>query len=317
MFKKFFVLLVSISVISCKDKKIDLSGETALKDKDFFAAFKPINLPINIADTNITKLVDTSKVGLKLLHQFIGDSVFKKMGLKESSIIHSVGKIEKEKETYLLFNFSFNKKHSLVAFVFNETKKYVVSKVLLETGAKDDYVHSVSITKEPTFIITKEKMNKEKQSLLFTRTGWAFSSAIANFMTVVKDTNEDEKRNNTIINPIDTLPRKFKYSANYVQNEKNFIALRDGAKPNTYLFFLHIEKDDGECTGELKGELKMKSETEAIYADNGDPCQIDFIFNGNEINVKEQGSCGNYRSIKCFFDDVFVRKKEANSKKKK
>jgi hypothetical protein len=112
------------------------------------------------------------------------------------------------------------------------------------------------------------------------------------------------------------LPRKFKYSGEYVQDKKNFISLRDGKKPDTYFFFVHFEKNEGGCTGELKGELKMKTPASAEFTENGDPCVIDFRFEGNQIILKERGSCGNHRGIRCYFDDTFTRKKEPRSAKK-
>ena len=132
---------------------------------------------------------------------------------------------------------------------------------------------------------------------------------------VINDSNEDPRKSN-VINPIDTLPRKNKYSGDYVQDKKNFISLRDSKKPNMYAFFVHFEKNEASCTGELKGEMKMKNTTTAQYTGNGDPCVIDFKFEGNEIVVKEQGSRGNHRGIKCFFDDPFVKKKDPRPKKK-
>ena len=56
--------------------------------------------------------------------------------------------------------------------------------------------------------------------------------------------------------------------------------------------------------------------TKAIYKESGDPCVIDFVFRDNEVEVKEQGSCGNHRGIKCFFDDTYRKKKEPKPVKK-
>jgi hypothetical protein len=33
--------------------------------------------------------------------------------------------------------------------------------------------------------------------------------------------------------------------------------------------------------------------------------------------MKEEGSCGNHRDIKCFFEDTYTKKKEIKSKTKK
>jgi hypothetical protein len=305
-------------VFGCKEKKIDLSGKTPVKANDFISAFPTINLPYSAADSNITKIDDSTRIGIKVLEQFIPDSILdKQLNITEKSIIHPVGKIEKETERYLLTTSTTNKKTDLAVFVLDKKNKYLAFKSLITNGQKDGYVHSVFINKEPTFSINRDKMNHEKQQLQYTRIGWAYTSSTGKFINVVNETNEDEKRNNTVINPIDTLPRKNKFSGNYVQDNKNFISLRDGKTPNTYFFFIHFEKNEGSCTGELKGELKMKSSVKGIYTDNSNPCVMDFTFNGNEIIVKEQGSCGNYRGIKCYFNDSYTKKKDPLIKKKK
>ena len=136
-------------------------------------------------------------------------------------------------------------------------------------------------------------------------------------MVVINDSNEDEKKNSVIINPIDTLPHKNKLSGNYIRDKKNFISLRDRKDANSYMFFIHFEKEDGSCTGELKGVLKMKTPTTAVYAEGGDPCVIDFTFDGNDITIKEKGSCGNRRGMECFFDDTFTKRKETKTSRKK
>jgi len=159
-------------------------------------------------------------------------------------------------------------------------------------------------------------MDEQKQQLKYTRTGWTYTTETG-FMIVVNDTNEDERKNSIVLNPIDTLPRKNKFSGNYVQDNKNFITVRDGKTPSSYLFFIHFEKNDGKCVGELKGELKMKDENNAYFSANGDPCVIDFKFSGSEIKVKEQGNCGNHRDIKCFFNDTYEKKRDPKPAKKK
>jgi hypothetical protein len=226
-----------------------------------------------------------------------------------------VGKIVKDKEQYLLISFEHDSKISMGVFVLDKKNKFLAAKEIMSEHPHDGYLHAVSINKEPTFTISREKMDNDKQQLQYTRIGWAYSSG--SFIPVVNETNEDVKKNNTVLNPIDTFARKNKLSGNYVQNNKNFISVRDGKDAATYLFFIHFEKDEGTCIGELKGELKLKGANKAIYSENGEPCVVDFTFNGNELTVKEQGSCGNHRGIKCFFNDTYTKKKEAVVRKKK
>ena len=311
------LLLLFTTLWSCKDKKADLSGETPVKFNDMVAAFPKITLPYAIADTNIARLADTVTIGYKAFLQFFPDSsLIPIVGNNKKIRIHPVGIIEKEKERYLLMNFSSPKKiiHNAV-FVIDKKNKYLASKELLGTYHDDGYTHSVSINREPTFLISKEKMSKDNV-LQFSRTGWVYSASSGIFMIVINDSNEDPQKTN-IINPIDTLPRKNKFSGDYVQNKRNFISIRDTKKPNVYQFFIHFEKEEGKCTGELKGECKMKDDNNAVFSEKGDPCVIDFRFEGNEITLKEQGSCGTHRGIKCFFDDTFVKKKESRSTRKK
>lgn len=312
---KCLSILLLFLFMGCGEKKIDLSGNVTVKPGDFLAAFPTITSPYIIADTNVTKLADTISIGYKVLLQFFPDSTLGKIISNPKKIsIHPIGKIEKEKEIYLLLSFTNSKKITkLVVFVTDKKNKFLAAKELLSTDMDPDYTHSVSINREPTFLVSKEKMGKENV-MQFTRSGWAYNS-IGFFMVVVNDTNEETKKGN-VMNPIDTMPRKNKFSGDYVEDRMNFISIRDSKKIGSYLFFVHFEKNDGSCTGELKGEMKMKSTTKALYTANGDPCIIDFHFEGNEITIKEQGSCGNHRGIKCFFNDTFTKIRGPRIKKK-
>ena len=179
---------------------------------------------------------------------------------------------------------------------------------MIDNTSEEGYIQSLSINKEPTFTVSKERMNPQTKQLEFTHIGWVYNTA-GIFMVIVNDTNEDKKKVGIILNPIDTLPRKNKLSGEYATDKKNFMSIRDGKDANTYQFFIHFEKKEGTCVGELKGILQMKSPQEGIYSQGGDPCVIDFTFEGNEVTIKEKGSCGNRRGMDCFFDDTFTKKR--------
>jgi len=310
---KWVCAILILFIFSCKEKQLDLSGDVPIKQNDFFGIFKPMVLPFNVSDTNIEKSADTVSIGLKAFLQFFPDSAFKNItGSNRKFSIHPIGKIDKENEQYFLILISEKKKKQIALFVTDKKNKFLGSKELLNSEQQDEYFHSLLINKEPTFLLSKEKMGKNEQ-LLFSRTGWIFSDA-GIFMVVINDSNEDPKKSE-IINPIDTLSKKNKYSGDYIKDKKNYISIRDGKNENVYQFFIHFERNEGSCTGELKGELEMKSSNVGIFNENGDPCIIDFVFEGNEISIKEQGSCGNHRGIKCFFNDQFIKKKEPKIKK--
>ncbi|MBV9986114.1 MAG: hypothetical protein JO301_00425 [Chitinophagaceae bacterium] len=298
---------------ACKDKTIDLSGDVPIKPADFLSAFPLVSGSYTAADSNINKLGDTMAIGYKGMQQFFPDSALKQVtGGDTRQIIRPVARIEKDKETYLLAKFINRKKAiRLGVFVLDKKNKFLASKELLNTGIADGYTHAVAINREPTFVLIREKMLPDN-NLQFSRTAWVYNNA-GFFMVVMNDSNEDTRKL-ALVNPLDTLPRKRKYSGDYARDKKNFISIRDSKNPNTYLFFVHFEKPEG-CTGELKGEMIMKSADAGQYFGKGDPCIIDFHFDGSEITLKETGTCGNHRGMKCFFDDSFVRKKELRKKK--
>ncbi len=310
--------LLNICLLSllwgCSNKALDLSGETTIKADDYVKAFAPIKGNYTAYDTNFVKKADTLKIGVKALLQFIPDSAVQQMVTNEKKeSIYPVGVIEKETEKYFLILVKSKKTAKLYVYVTDDKLKYLGKKELLNNENKDAYARSVSINKEPTFVISKETYSKDKE-LKFSRSGWIFNAG-AGFMIVVNDSNETPQ-NNKIINPLDTLPSLAKLSGDYKRDEKNFISIRDGKDAKTYLFFIHFEKNNADCIGELKGTLTLSSPTAGQFTQNGDPCIIDFSFSGNTVRVKEQGTCGNHRGIKCFFDDSFTRKKPSKSKKK-
>lgn len=314
--KKCWSSLLLLVLLGCKEQKVDLSGETPLKINDLLTVFPKLSLPLSVSDTNVVKLGDTVTIGYKAFVQFFPDSAILAItGPAKRMVIHPVGRIEKDKENYLLASFTTSKNTSYFAvFVTDKKNHFLAAKALLSSASTDGYTHSVTINREPTFLLSREKMGKENQ-VQFSRAGWVYTSE-GYFMIVIHDSNEDISKN-TIINPVDSLPRKNKFSGDYAQDKKNFISIRDGKTPNSYLFFIHFEKNEGSCTGELKGEMKMKADNNAQFTQNGDPCVIDFSFGDREITLKEQGSCGTHRGIKCFFNDTFTKRKESRQARKK
>jgi hypothetical protein len=312
--KKLLTICLLSLLWGCSNKALDLSGETTIKADDYVKAFAPIKGNYTAYDTNFVKKADTLKIGAKALLQFMPDSAVQQMVTNEKKeTIYPVGVIEKETEKYFLILVKRKKTAKLFVYVTDQKLKYLGHKELLNNENKDAYARSVSINKEPTFVISKETYSKDKE-LKFSRSGWIFNAGVG-FMIVVNDSNETPQ-NNEIINPLDTLPKLAKLSGDYKINEKNFISIRDGKDAKNYLFFIHFEKNNADCIGELKGTLTLSSPTAGQFTQNGDPCIIDFSFSGNTVRVKEQGTCGKHRGIKCFFDDSFTRKKPSKSKKK-
>ena len=309
-------LLILLALIGCAETKTDLSGNTPLKINDFNAAFKNIELPIRINDTNLASFTDTVEIGRKALEQFLPDSVVDVIApklLKKSSIF-TVGKIEKETEYYLLLNNKAARKQTVFVITFSKKNVFLDYQVLtqfdLSQKSSQLYGKTLLINKEPTFLIEENKLDPEK-GISNEKKGWAYTDQ--GFRLIYLDANIKPAQK-AILNPIDTLPTLNTFSGDYARDKKNFISLRDFGNPNKYQFFLHFEKKEGDCVGELKGLLNF-IKNQATYSEKGDPCTIQFTITGNVIKIKEDGNCGNHRNMTCYFNDSYDKKRKPKSKK--
>ena len=309
-------LLILLAFIGCAETKTDLSGNTPLKINDFNAAFKNIDLPIRINDTNLVAFTDTIEIGRKALAQFLPDSVVDAIAPKlvKNSSIFTVGKIEKETEYYLLLNNKDAKKQTVSVIAFSKKNVFLGYQILtqfdlIQKGSQF-YGKTLLINKEPTFLIEENKLDPE-QGLTHEKKGWAYTEQ--GFKLIYLDANIKPEQK-AILNPIDTLPTLNTFSGDYARDKKNFISLRDFGNTNKYQFFLHFEKKEGTCVGELKGLLNF-NKNQATYSEKGDPCTIQFTITGNIIKIKEDGNCGNHRNMTCYFNDSYDKKRKAKSKK--
>jgi hypothetical protein len=314
--RKVYFLLVLVSVVACSEKKTDLSGNTPLKINDFNKAFKTAKLPISLADTNLMAYTDTIEIGRKALAQFVPAPVVEEiMAIKNNKTkLFPVFRIEKEDAYYLLLNVQEKAKQTLAVIVFSKKNKFLDFKILTEFNATHKgsqlYGKTLSINKEPSFLVEETKMG-EDNSLTYEKTAWAYTDS--SFRLIYFDSNKKSETKN-IINPIDTLASNNLFSGDYARDNKNFISLRDYNSPNKYLFFLHFEKQEGTCVGELKGLLDF-TKNQATFNEKGDPCIIHFDIAGNMIKIKEDGNCGNHRNMTCYFNDAYDKKRKAKKKK--
>ncbi|WP_341837727.1 hypothetical protein WJU16_07625 [Chitinophaga pollutisoli] len=122
-------------------------------------------------------------------------------------------------------------------------------------------------------------------------------------------TNSNEPSVTGLFNPIDTLPRKHKYSANYTAGEGNIVSIRDGETAKEFLFFIHFTRDKGACVGEVDGTGRFTGANTGQWRDKQSGCIIDFTFSSSKVTITESG-CGAYRGIKCAFEGAFTKKRK-------
>jgi hypothetical protein len=227
--------------------------------------------------------------------------------------LYAIGKVRvPDNETYLFVKASTAPRKGLFIICFDKKNKFAASRPILYSD-NDASVHGVAIMDTKyTLSITHQRKGPEGQ-LLYTKDAYVYNGS-GGFMLILTESNEGSTRPAPIYNPIDTLSHRHKFTGDYSQDKRNFISVRDGRDPSRILFFVHFEKDDGACKGELKGDARFISPNVARYKANGDPCTIDFSFSATGVTMKEIDGCGNHRDIKCFFEGYYPRHKEAKNK---
>ncbi len=321
MVKRILGAFLILALVSCHDKKSNHKKDL-YKAETFFDTFRPLRFPYTVVDTAIASRTDTATIPPASLKTHLPDSVSNKI-LADNAVAHPVGRIDILEYRYIIVALQRGSKTSWYVLTFNSQNKFLTYMPLLNNQYDDGYRHSLGINQEPTFTLGKSKKDA-KDNLLYTNEGFAYNTATHRFSLVINNTNENLPGSDKVFVPIDTLPSTFAYSGDYQKDKQNILVLRDGSRPNEYVFFYHFDKtdDDPDAKGEIKGKLRMVSANSGIYQQGGDPCVIDFNFKGKNVHVKEEGNCANYRGSNVLFDDSFSKvsrqkaKPEHNGKKK-
>lgn len=315
MTKYLVSLIMLFGFFACKNKNKSSGekGDNRVEATGFFSAYSKLKLPFTVTDTTMKEVADTNTISYSNFTQIIPDSIFNNpFGKDRKFTIHPIGKIEvKGKETYFATLVEGKSASAIYLSVYDKNK--FTANLPLVVTREDDKVTTASIDEKLSIIINKEWTIKNE--LFYNRIIYAYNN-VGVFTTVLTETNESRKTGIAVNNPLDTLPKKYKYSGDYIKGTKSYLSIRDGKKPNEYLFFVHFENEDDQeaCAGELKGMFRLIAEKTGVYKGSGDPCKLNFTFSSNEATVKETGGCGNYRGIKCFFNHTYLKKKETKTR---
>jgi len=312
-----FIPVVLVLFLSCKKKKVSLSGDEKVDVSDFIEAFEPLALPYRLTDTLvIRKDPDSLSISHHVFTQFVPDSIFTKVFGKGAKVkTYPIGKsgIEK-KENYLLVKAVLGTKKAAYIVCFDNNDKFTGAMSLL---VPDQWVSTQqSSVIDRNFTITKSIQRRNGDgSISEGKDAYIFNSETKSFMLIMTDALDEKPAE--VINPIDTLPRKNKFSADYVRSKKDYISIRDAHRPGKVIFFVHFERNNGECIGELKGEATLISANTATYSAGGDPCVLQFNFSPTAVSMKEVEGCGSRRGLRCVFEGSYPRKKEIKAKESK
>lgn len=300
-------------MIGCKEKKkTALTGEEPVEVVDFIEFYPETELPFVVADSTLNKKTgDSSLIAYSVFSQFIPDSILKKDFSATKPKLYPLGRVkEKGKESYLFTKAIAGAKKVAYLSTFDKDNKYLNTLRLIRT---DQSFSTYSGMLDKKFQITTYRERKIKDGeIAFKKNVYIYNSASNDFTLILTEPNEEIMED--IINPIDTLSQKNKYTGDYLTNKKNFISFRDGRNSSEVLFFTHFEKNKGECVGELKGTARFVSAKMARYKEIGNPCTLEFTFTSSAVVMKEVEGCGSYRDIQCFFEGTYPKKKKKTTK---
>ena len=313
--KRLFPVLCALGLLltECGSKEAKpLTGEEPVEVEDFINSFPQAELPIIIADTTLAKKKsDSALIPNKVFTLFVPDSVIRNDFGKTIPRIYALGRArEKKMETYLFVKAQAGSKRVGYLICFDKKNNYLNALPLVRTGFQQ-YKSTYGSLDKKFQITTYRETLKKTGEVSFKRNIYIYNNVSNEFTLILTEPNDDIMAD--IINPIDTLSQKNKYTGDYPYNKKNFISFRDGKTTSEILFFTHFEKSQGECIGELKGTARFTGAKKAVYKEVGNPCTIEFTFNPSSVVMKEVEGCGSYRNIKCFFNGTYYKKKRKKS----
>jgi hypothetical protein len=317
--KFFFFFFFMLLLAGCKPKKKpSLSGEEPVEISDFIDFFPETNLPYQFADTSLDKKdKDSLLISYKVFSQFVPDSVSQKLfgkGVKPKLYPLAKAVTDNREETYLFVKAVTSTTRSAVVIAFNKKNEFAGGMELLKPDKNPSTQQTSGMDRRFTLFKNVFRKNSDG-STSEGKDVYMLNREAKGFILIMTDPLDDKITE--LINPIDTFSRKLKYTADYGSGKMNLVSIRDGRKKGTLTFFIHFEKNNGACTGELKGDATIKSATVAEYRENGEPCSLRFTFTSSSVTVKELGGCGARRGLRCSFDGTYPRKKEVKPKQTK
>lgn len=310
-------LVVLLCLAGCKSKKkVSMTGDDPVEPADFIEFFQPLKLPFYYADSSLQKTKkenDSLLISYQVFTQIIPDSVLTKLyGKGAKPRIYAMGRSTgPNNEIFLLVKAILGTKKAVVVLGFDKEYNFAGALTALRPDQLAATQQAMVVDRRHT--ITKTMMRRNKDgSLSEGKDVYALNADSRLFYLVMTDALEDKP--SELINPIDTLGRKQKWTADYGSGKMNLVSIRDGRRSTELRFFIHFDKDNGKCTGELKGEAIITGSNTAEYRKDGDPCKLKFIFSAGSVTLKELEGCGSYRPLNCSFDGSFARKKDTRPK---
>lgn len=307
------LLLAMIMLAGCESKQKQTGGDRPLTFADFKALFPEQQVPYKLMADSLRQQRPADSLALKpeVLQQFLSDTLAVEEFPKAGAVrFFSLAHLEGNNLHYFVV-LAADKTTSAAYLCLAEPKGKYLNRVLVAKKSANSR-EDISFTLDSRYLVkisTEKKLSPSHSAL---KEDFYTAGADGKLTLIMTNSNEPTTPGQ-IFNPIDTLPRKHKYAADYTSGDMNIVSIRDGQDPKTFQFFITFSKDNGNCKGELTGVGHFTGANKGEYKDKESSCGIAFQFSSSRVNIREIGGCGAYRGIKCFFEGSFTKKKAAKN----
>ncbi|MGJ7030011.1 hypothetical protein [Niabella hirudinis] len=306
----WFLAVAVVFFVACGGKKKKkMTGDDAVNIEEFMEAYPVLPLPFTYGDTSFpVRENDSFRIAPEVLHQFIPDSVTRKVfdaGSRPG--YYPVGTVQAgDGSFYLLTRGIARQRKALLITAHDKKKQFIAALPVIKLTGNTNV--SITVTIDQRLNINKDLSQKLPNGIEISgHDVFVLNTAAKNFSLIMTDSLGDGFTE--LINPIDTLGRRQKYAGDYGDGRMNLVSFRDGQREGRMRFFIHLEKDNKECVGELKGDAIFSSPTVAEYRQGGDPCVLRFIFDKNSVSLEEVEGCGSrLGALQCSFNGEYPRR---------
>jgi hypothetical protein len=317
MSQYLLLIVLFVLAISCKSKKVSPGNEDEeVTVPEFIHFFHSLPIPYEVTDTILRrKEPETAVIHYNLFTRLLPDTLLTRYFGKEAKPrLYAIGKTKVPgAESYLFVKGIAGNRRILFVLVFDGKDHYSATRPVIYSDNQAGISGEAGMDAKYTLSVGQRRKGQDGQ-VYYTKNDYVFN-ADGGFILILTESNEGKTKIPPIYNPIDTFPHRHKFSGDYAQDKRNIIAIRDDGKDaSRFWFFVHFEKDNGDCKGEVKGQAKFVSPGVARYRSYSDPCAIQFTFDNGGISMNEEGGCGVHRDIKCLFEGFFERRPDKKPK---
>ncbi len=237
---RLLALLLVFGILSgCGSGKKRSPGDRPVTFEDFKTLFPASQTPYRVlADSLLLKQPDSLAIKPDVLKQFLSDTIAGPDTLKNNRLQY--------------FPLAYIAGPNLQYFVIKAVDKGAVTAYICFADKKGKYLGRMTAAKkipgspeDMSFTLDSRytiKVSTEKE-LSATNTALRedfYAVAADGAITLVMTNSNGPTTAGQIFNPIDTLPRKHKYSGDYTSGEMNIVSIRDGQDPKSFSILYHF-----------------------------------------------------------------------------